>query len=351
MIHLIEYGLPKEQKGIFYFYIVQFHEDLGSDVIVYSVIPAILMWYSPTIPARIVYGITRLIDYHRRSDYNFTRRMRFSLPLYLVSFYFFAAAVNFQGATSLFEPIFGVASRWPAALLPIFPGMFLRFIHERPNSVNEFVPENRQGVLMAVFVRACTAVLPTPLQWGLWCIYTNPSLEYPSVFIEWLFCTFSWINSEASPLGVYAVWFLVFQYRHTYTWFRHFGGRPSVILQRERRGTLWYIATMLLIQLIENEVGEAIVESEVLTLRPQVWIPLALVFVIGIYLLKYGLLLRIYRYKHKKLQKGENIRLLRLRAQPCLPNSPIQYDIIHTALRRPPQHIAVSHRWGPVGAP
>ncbi|KAF2228618.1 HET-domain-containing protein, partial [Viridothelium virens] len=47
----------------------------------------------------------------------------------------------------------------------------------------------------------------------------------------------------------------------------------------------------------------------------------------------------------------ESIRLLRLRAQPCLPNSPVQCDMIHTTLRRPPQYNAVSHCWDPVGAP
>ena len=171
------------------------------------------------------------------------------------------------------------------------------------------------------------------------------------MFLEWVGCTSLWIYSETSPLAAYAIWLVVNQYRHATTWFRSSGGGPSIVLQRERCGTLWYIATIVFIRVAENKVGPALIKSGVLVLHPQMWIPLVLIFIIGVYLLKFGLLLRIYKYKHRPLPKGRYIRLLRLRAQPCLPNAPIQCDMIHTALRSPPQYTAVSHRWEPAGRP
>ena len=351
LIHFLERGLPESQRGMFYFLLVQFHEDLDPPLNYYSALPAILMWYLPHISPLIVYSVTRVIDMYRKDKNRDAKEVIIPAALYGVSSFLSAKLVDFRGTTELLETVFGPATKWPAALLPIFPGIFLRFIHERPNSINGFVPENKQGITMAIFVRACTAVLPPPIQWPIWCAYTAPGLEYPAMFVDWLFCTYSWIYLGISPLGAYAIWLVVNQYRHPNTWFRLSGGGPSVILQRERRGTLWYMTTIIIVQLVENEAGPAIVESGLLILYPQVWIPLALIVAIGIYLLKFGLLLRIYKYKHEPFQKGGNIRLLRLRAQPCLPNSPIQCDMIHTSLRRPPQYTAVSHRWDPIGTP
>ncbi|KAL9094198.1 MAG: hypothetical protein Q9165_003613 [Trypethelium subeluteriae] len=351
LILLLEWGFPKEHRGILYFLMIQFHEDLEPALGVYSTLPAILMWYFPRISPLSVYTITRIVDQWRRSEHRNLKDSVMPQLLYSGFFFLFAHSIDVRAVSALLEYVFGPARKWPAAVLPIFPGIFLRLVNERPNSINGFVPEDKHGIMMAIFVRACTAVLPRIIQWMIWVAYAAPSVEYPAMFVEWVVCTYSWTYSETSPLGAYAIWLLVNQYRHTYTWFRMSGGGPSVILQRERRGTLWYIATIVFMRLVEKGIGFAIVQSEILILHPQVWISLALVFVIGLYLLKFGLLLRVYKYKYRPLQKGETIRLVRLRAQPCLPNSPIQCDMIHTTLRRPPQYIAVSHCWDPVGAP
>lgn len=351
LIHLIQNGLPQEQRGIFYFLMIQFHEDLDSPLLVYSALPALLMGYYPKVHPLLVYSATRGIDGYRRMKHKGIWEVLMPPFIYSISSYLFATLFDFRGMTEVFELIFGPASKWPAALLPIFPGMFLRFVNERPNSINGFVPENKQGIWIAVFARACTAVLPTAVRWPIWAAYTAPSVEYPVMFIDWLVCSFCWSSSETSMLGAYAIWLLVNQYRHTSSWFRNFGGGPSVVLERERRGTLWYIAAIILIQLIEVEIGPSVVENESMTLRPEVWIPFALLLVTGVYLLKYGVMLRIYKYNHKPLKEGPNIRLLRLRAQPRWPNAPIQCDIIYTSLRCPPQYTAVSHRWDLFGAP
>ncbi|MCJ1309270.1 hypothetical protein MMC25_002929 [Agyrium rufum] len=350
LIRAIEFGLPREQRGMLYFLLIQFHEDVESIITVYSTIPAILMWYYPQISPGLVYSITHSIDTYMRSRHTDMKDIFIPAGAYAFFLWFFAN-FSFRGLAAEIEPIFGEASKWQGALLPISPGMFLRLVNERPNSINGFVPENKQGILMAIFVRACTAVLPPFLTWPIWVAFSAPSIEHPAMLVDWFFCTFAWIFTKTSPLGAYAIWLLVNQYRHTYTWFRGFGGGPSVILQRERNGTMWYITTVILMQLLELGFGPDIVKSDFLTLAPQTWIPFALIFGIGIYLLQYGLLLRIYKFEHRPLGKGENLRLLRLRAQPCLPNSPIQCDIIHTSLARPPQYVAVSHRWDSSGMP
>ena len=336
---------------MFYLLMIQFHEDLDRPLNVYSVLPALAMWYYPQVPPLMVYAATRAIDTYRRSEYKTLKEVLVPIFAYSVSSLFWGTLFDFRGTSLSLEPLYGPVSRWPAALLPIFPGMFLRSIRERPNSINGFVPENKQGILMAIFSHACVAALPPFIHWPIWAAYSSPSLEYPSMFVEWVCCMLVWIITETSPLASYAIWLLVNQYRHANTWFHNSGGGPSVILERERRGTTWYIVTTTFTQLLINEAGPAISESEFLTLPPKIWIPLALIVVIGMYLLKYGLLLRIYKYQHKPLPRGKSLRLLRLRAQPCLPNSPVQCDMIHTNLRRPPQYVAVSHRWDALGAP
>jgi hypothetical protein len=105
---------------------------------------------------------------------------------------------------------------------------------------------------------------------------------------------------------------------------------------------MWYILTVLCIRLFDLK---GFLEEDVLKLHPRDWIPLAIILVVGLYLLKYGILLRVYRYEHKPLQGTRSFRLLRLRAQPCLPNTPVQCDMIHTSLLNPPQYEAISHRW------
>lgn len=166
--------------------------------------------------------------------------------------------------------------------------------------------------------------------------------------VDFVICTFSWIFLDVTPMAGYAMWLLVNQYRHPKTWFRLSGGGPSVVLERQRRGTMCYITTIILIRSFDLAMSEHIMDNESWSIRPRDWIPLAIVVIAGFSLLKYGVLLRIYRYEHKQLQGTKSMRLLRVRAQPCLPNTPIQCDMIHTSLLNPPQYSAISHRWDSV---
>ena len=58
LIYLVEYGLPREQRGVFYFLLVQFHEDWVPAFRVYSAIPAVFMWYFPWLSPMLLYAAT-----------------------------------------------------------------------------------------------------------------------------------------------------------------------------------------------------------------------------------------------------------------------------------------------------
>lgn len=348
LIHLLDSGFPAKEKGLLYFLIVQLHENLYAPLYVYSALPAILMWYQPWIAPRHVYTVTRMFDNWDRGSSSSNKELGLIVMSNAVSTFLLRFTINFEGVIELVEPLFGPIDAWPAALLPIVPGIFFRSTQERPNSINGFIPENKQGIAMAMFIYSCTALLPRPVQWWLWAAYATPSIEHPTMVVDFIICTFSWVFLDVTPMAGYAMWLLVNQYRHPKTWFRISGGGPSVVLLRERRGTLWYIATILSLGLLELGPGKTLMKQDFLVLHPQTWIPLTLVVIIGIYLLRYGMVLRIYRFKHKPLPTAQSFRLLRLRAQPCFENAPIQCDMIETAFHNPPQYVAVSHRWDSV---
>ena len=151
LCHLLENGLPNEQRAIFYFLMIEFHEDLDPPVQVYSAFSSVLLSFFPWFSPRILYSITRGFDVCRRSRYMDAKDMLIPPLSQAVFSALFAALIDFRGATTLLEYIFGPATKWSAALLPIFPGIFLRFVNEKPNSINGFLPENKQGIVVAIF--------------------------------------------------------------------------------------------------------------------------------------------------------------------------------------------------------
>jgi hypothetical protein len=150
----------------------------------------------------------------------------YSVPLSLMNRY-----ISLEGMTEFLESLFGPRHIWVAAILPTLPGLLLQILQER-SSVNGFVPEGTQGILMAIFFRACAAILPLPVQWWLWVSYSTPDWQNPSILVEWIFCTITWFCCCIPPQGAYALHLLVNQWPHPQAWFRHYGGGPSVILKR-----------------------------------------------------------------------------------------------------------------------
>lgn len=174
-----------------YFLLIQLHEHLYPPLYVSSALPAILMWFYPFIQPRHMFAITKVFDKWNRGNDSSTREFIALAATQLVSTVVLKLMIDFQGTVELVEPLFGPIERWTATLLPVVPGIFFRSVHERPNAINGFVPENRQGIVMAVFIGACTAVLPRFVQWWLWAAYAIPSIEYPTMFVDYTICTFS----------------------------------------------------------------------------------------------------------------------------------------------------------------
>jgi hypothetical protein len=96
----------------------------------------------------------------------------YSVPMVLMQRY-----ISLEGTTELLETLFGPRHIWVVAILPTLPGLLLQILQER-SSVNGFVPEGTEGILMAVFIRACAAILPLPVQWWLW-VSCNSGLAEP----------------------------------------------------------------------------------------------------------------------------------------------------------------------------
>jgi Heterokaryon incompatibility protein (HET) len=350
-IFMIEKGLPQDQRWMWYMLMVYFHEDLDPPLYVYSIIPIALLWYFPQISVIIVFGITAPVDVFKRTKYKSNQEMvrNFgSMNMYLVPLLLMISYISLEGMTESLESLFGPRHIWVTAILPTLPGLLLQILQER-SSVNGFVPEGTQGILMAIFIRACAVILPLPVQWLLWVSYSTPDWQNPSILVEWIFCTITWFYYRIPPQGAYALHLLVNQWPHPQAWFRHYGGGPSVILKRERLGTRWFITTSVIMAIIEAKAGPMLMENGYLNLSPQIWLPLAIIFILEHYFLRYGIDLRLSRYQHRPLETNETIRLLRLRAQPCLPDSPVQCEIIHSSIHNPPPYIAISHRWADPG--
>jgi len=179
LIHLLDSGVPAKEKGLLFFLLIQLHEHLYSPLYVYSVIPSVVMWYYPFLRPQFMFNIIKAIDNWKQSEYGRSRDTITLALAQIAASTFLRYTIDFQGTVDLIEPIFGPVERWTATLLPIVPGIFFRSINERPNEINGFVPENKMGIIMAVFISACTAVLPRMVQWGLFAAYAIPSYEYP----------------------------------------------------------------------------------------------------------------------------------------------------------------------------
>ena len=179
---------------MWYMLMVFFHEYLDPPLYAYSIIPIALLWYFPQISVIIVFAITGAVNGFRRSKYQSSQDMvrdfgpigMYSVPLSLMHRY-----ISLEGMTEFLESLFGPRHIWVAAILPTLPGLLLQILQER-SSVNGFVPEGTQGILMAIFIRACAAILPLPVQWWLWVSYSIPDWQNPSILVEWIFCTITW---------------------------------------------------------------------------------------------------------------------------------------------------------------
>jgi Heterokaryon incompatibility protein (HET) len=347
---IIREGLPEGQRWIYYTLMLQHRQNFINLIYPLSLGAVFLLWYRPTTSPSILYNVTVIVDRFKRPKYYDIQEIYdssiISLVDYNVILLILHSAIDIRNLTPLLESVLGPADFWPRAIIPILPGLLSS---DQRFSINGFVPEGRQGILMAIFVWACTAVLPLWAQWVLWPFFSAPDFHYPAMVVEWFLCTLAWALLGTPPQVAYCLHLFVNQFPHPEFYFRHHGGGPSTILERERRGCVWFITISFLLRVCEVNFGPSIAENGTLNFPPRIWFPLILVLAIGLYLLNYGLAIRLAKFKHQPIRGRDSIRLLRLRAQPCFTNSPIQCDMIHAKLRFPPPYTAISHRWGLLG--
>jgi len=221
---------------------------------------------------------------------------------YNLIFWILRSIIDIGNLTPLLESVLGPADFWPRAIIPILPGLLS---NDERSSINGFVPEGKQGVIMAIFVWACTAVLLLWVQWALWPLYSALDPHYSVMAVEWVLCTLAWTWFGTPPQVAYCLHLFVNQFLHPEFRFRHRGGGPSTILEGERRGCVWFITTSFLLRICEVNFGRSIAESGSLDFPPRIWFPLILVLAIGLYLLKYGLAIRMAKFKYQPIRGSD----------------------------------------------
>ncbi|KAK1660103.1 heterokaryon incompatibility protein-domain-containing protein [Colletotrichum godetiae] len=201
---------------------------------------------------------------------------------------------------------------------------------------------------MAIVVWTCVSTLPNILHYTFWLWFTGPDpFLQPVMAFEWLLCSVFWFSNGVPFQAAYAMHLFTNQYPHQEFWLRHHGGEASPILQMERRGCRWFAITSFFIKAIEMDSDWP--RPGPLMLPIGTLLKVAAVIGMGVYLVRYGMTMRMTKFKHNSLRRSNEFRILRLRAQPCFSNSPVQCDIIHSTLDCPPSYRAVSHRWAPTG--
>lgn len=225
---LIQEGLPKNQRWIYYTLMLYYRQDFVNLVYTLSYGAISLLWYCPTTSPFIAYKVAVVVDGFKRFKYiNFYETCKSSIISaldYDLIFWILYSTIGIEvdigigigDLTPLLESVLGSADFWPRAIIPILP--WLLYTGER-SYINGFVPEGKQGIIMAIFVWACTAVLPLSVQWVLWLFYAIPDPHYPVMAVEWFLCTLAWQWFGTPPQVAYCLHLFVNQFPHPESWF------------------------------------------------------------------------------------------------------------------------------------
>ncbi|KAK1536468.1 uncharacterized protein CCOS01_01788 [Colletotrichum costaricense] len=344
---VVDEGLPSQQRWIYQTLLLQYRQTLSNQIYPWTYLSAFLAWYFPNINFH-PYTLALFADSQIRCKYaSLPKDLGFFLKpvIYSGARVVFRKLFDFRDISVALETVLGSSDFWPTAVAPILPGLLLSAPR---GTINGFVPEGRQGIIMAVVVWACVTTLPEVLHYSFWLWFTGPDLYLqPVVAVEWLLCSIFWLSKGVPFQAAYTMHLFVNQYPHQEFWLRHHGGKASPILRMERRGCLWFAITSFFIKALEMDPTSARTEPFVLPVSTS--LKVAVLIGMGVYLVRYGMAMRMTKFKHKPLRRPNEFRILRLRAQPCFRNSPVQCDIIHATLDSPPSYRAVSHRWAATG--
>ncbi|KAK7453143.1 hypothetical protein CaCOL14_005013 [Colletotrichum acutatum] len=344
---VVDEGLPSQQRWIYQTLLLQYRQTLSNQIYPWTYLSAFLAWYFPNINFH-PYTLALFADSQIRCKYaSLPDDLGFFLKpvIYSGARVMFRKLFDFRDISVALETVLGTSDFWPTTVAPILPGLLLSAPR---GTINGFVPEGRQGIIMAVVVWTCVTTLPEIFHYSFWSWFTGPDLFLqPVMAVEWLLCSIFWFSNGVPFQAAYIMHLFVNQYPHQEFWLRHHGGEASPILRMERRGCLWFAITSFFIKALEMDPTSARTEPFVLPVSTS--LKVAVFIGMGVYLVRYGMAVRMTKFKHKPLRRPNEFRILRLRAQPCFGNSPVQCDIIHATLDSPPAYRAVSHRWASTG--
>jgi hypothetical protein len=354
LLYVVETAFPADQHWMYYFIEVILQRDFATNPKVFlgCIASAAVLWLFPVIPPTPFYSLTILLDIALNAetleDVGRWERHRISVPVYLTSFWILRSfAVDPTPLIRILEPCLGPVHSWSAALVPALPGLLLG---QDRNSINGFIPEGKQGIVIALLCRLCSRSLPSWLQWCLYLGFSMPDWHERLMFGECALASAGWIYLDVHPTVAYLLFLLSNQFHGAN------GGAASVILRRERSGSLWFGATLLALRECDVLLPPGAVEPGVLAI-------LLVLLVAG-----YRSLLRMpylkwllsplfqastpeFVYQPLKDPDGiridpDGVRLLRLLPQPTRSGFPVHCELLHANIASLPNFIAVSHCWG-----
>jgi hypothetical protein len=261
-------------------------------------------------------------------------------------FYIFGSETVFEPVALLLERLFGPVRSWYRVFLTT---QTIVLNLGRRARLNASVAEGKEGILLALLCHALCAISPRPLQWACYLVWSIPDFTQPWMFAQWVLSSVGWWYEDVPPVFAYLVLLWLNQYPFADVSFAQLGGAPSSILQRERRGTLLFGTTMLLLRICDIYLTPAMgghLAIAVLLIFLTTWPDILLRRPYFRRILMPWLVLPIKRFSYEPICEDDGFRLLRLLPQSRTNNVPIQCEMIHETLESAPPYTAISYHWG-----
>jgi len=356
LLHLAENLAPPSQQWLFFIVLVHVLDDFDNPTYIICFLHAITIWWFPGRFMVPLYLSLVGVDKYWQTD-----RPKDEVKISIRQFFIFTGLwyLNDPGLHLLCGQYVNIGA-WNWALLPVVPGMLLPAVpgsllmFEHLVTINYFVPEGERGVLMAILFRGCQILLPEYLHWLLYLGISSPQVGLDWRFAEWVYCTLWWWYFSIPIDVAYGICLMNSQFIHANTTLRVWGSAPSIILQRERLGTIWFALTCLVLRVAQWSFGFHIrLEFE---FQNPSW-HVALFWLLVFALATFFFVVRVRndrryessKFHHRQLESehGKNaIRLLRLHPKSLFGDGPIFCDLLHTSLEFAPAYTAISYAWG-----
>ena len=355
LLQLAENLTPPSQQWLFFLVLVHALDDFDNPMYIACFLHAIMIWWFPGTGMLPSYLSLVGVDKYWQID-----RPKEELKISVRHFLLFTGLWFLDHGLLLLCRQYVNIEAWNWALLPVIPGMLLPVVpgsllmFEYVVTINAFVPEGERGVVIAVLFRGCQMLLPEYLHWLLYLGISSPQAVRDWRFAEWVYCTLWWWYFSIPIDVAYGICLMNSQFIHANTTLRAWGGAPSIILQRERLGTIWFAVTCLMLRVAQWNLGFQF-RLEFEFQNTSWYIGLFWFIVFGSATFFFVVRARNdqkykstkFHYRQLESEHGRNaIRLLRLHPKPPFGDGPIVCDLLHTSLEFAPVYTAISYTWG-----